>query len=80
MEIDRTKYSHLLLVMDGFSYESYCVKVPKGELTKHIMKYNGENMQRVLNSVLLEPTNNTIKNYLNNNKVESFYNIDGREM
>jgi hypothetical protein len=78
LEIDRKKYSHLLMVMDTFDYETYSVAVPTGKLMEYIVKYN-QNMQRVYEAVILEETSDTIKNYLKHNTPESFYDIDGRE-
>jgi hypothetical protein len=78
LHADRTTYSHLLVVMDTFSYEIYSVLVEKGKLLETTMQYN-ENMQRVKEAVLLEETNQTIKNYFKHNTPDAFYYLDGME-
>lgn len=79
LEVDREENSHLMIVMDTFDYDTYRVEVPNGKLEEYKVRFNS-NMQKILEIVELEPTNEVIKNYLNRNKPSSFKDFAGREI
>lgn len=79
LDIDRIKHSHLLVVMDTFDYETYTVAVERGKLLEAKERYS-TNMQRILEVVELEPTNQTIASYLKGNKINAFKDFGGRDI